>query len=81
MLDEVTGLQLRHRLSKFLLRVHNDGPVPRDRLFDRFTRNQQEPDALIAGLNDDLISAVEHHQRVIACIVLRRCVSCRGLFR
>jgi hypothetical protein len=26
MLDEVAGLQLRHRLSKFLLRVHNVGP-------------------------------------------------------
>src|SRR5215467_9879060 len=56
--DEVAGLQLRHRLSKFLLRIHNDGSVPGDRLFDRLTRDQQEPDALIAGLNDDLVSAV-----------------------
>jgi hypothetical protein len=81
MLDEVAGLQLRHRSSKFLLRVHDDGSVPGDRLFDRLTRNQQEPDARITGLNDDLISAVEQHQRVIACIVLCRCVSSRGLFR
>ena len=49
MLDEVAGLQLRHRLSKLLLRIHNDGSVPGDRLFDRLTRDQQEPDALVAG--------------------------------
>jgi hypothetical protein len=80
MLDEVAGLQFRHRLSKFLLRIHNDGSVPGDRLFDRLTRDQQEPDALIAGLNDDLVSAVEQHQGMIAYIVFCRCVSIRGLF-
>jgi hypothetical protein len=66
MLDEVAGLQLRPGLSKFLLRIHDDGSVPGDRLFDRLTRDQQEPDALIAGLNDDLVSAVEQHQGMIA---------------
>jgi hypothetical protein len=57
--DEVAGLQFRQRLAQLLLRVHDDGTIPRHRFFDRLTRDQQKADALITGLNDDLISAVE----------------------
>jgi hypothetical protein len=57
--DEGAGLQFRQRLAQLLLRVHDDGTIPRHRFFDRLTRDQQKADALITGLNDDLISAVE----------------------
>src|SRR6187551_1571281 len=68
--DEGPELQLAHRLPQFRLRVHHDRPVPRDWLLDGLTRNQQEPDPLIARLDDDLVSAVEEHERSIAKVIL-----------
>jgi len=35
MFDEVAGLQFRHRLAQLILRVHDDGTIPRHRFFDR----------------------------------------------
>ena len=46
--------------------VHHDRPVPRDRLFERPSRHEQEPDALVAGRHRDLVAAVEEHERSIA---------------
>src|SRR5437899_1024881 len=80
MFDEVTGLQLGHRLTQLLLRVHDDWAIPRYRFLDRLTRHQQEPDTLIAGLNGDFVSAVEKHQRVIAYLVLGLRVRIHGRF-
>ena len=51
MLDERAALQLVVRLLQFFSRVHHDGPVPGHGLFERLARHQQEPDALIAGLD------------------------------
>src|SRR5258705_280527 len=48
------------------LRVQNDRCVPSDRLLDRLARDQQEANPLVAGLNRDLIAAIEQHQRSIA---------------
>ena len=66
LLMKVPSAQLADGLLQLGLRVHDDGPVPGDRLLDRLARNQQEADALLAGLNRDLIAAVEQHQRPIA---------------
>lgn len=61
-LDELAGLQFVHGLTQFRLRVHHDRAVPSHRFFNRLTRDQQEPDPLIASLNHDFISSVEQYQ-------------------
>ena len=48
------------------LRVHHDRPVPGDRLLDRLARDQQEADALVAGLHDDFVAA-DRRARAIGC--------------
>src|SRR5512134_3908980 len=52
LLDEGAVLELTERLAQFRLRVHHDWPVPRHRLLDRLARHEQEPDALVSGLDD-----------------------------
>ena len=49
-----------------VLRVHHDRSIPGDRLLDRLSRDEQEPDALVAGLHDDFVAAVEQHERSVA---------------
>src|SRR5262249_7308130 len=45
---------------------HHDRAVPRDRLLDRLAGDQQKADALLAGLDGDLVAAVEQHKRAVA---------------
>src|ERR1700683_1166688 len=80
MFDEPASLQFGHCLAQLLLRVHYDRPVPGHRLFDRLPRHQQKTNPLVAGLNHDLVTAVEQHQRVIADIVTGLRVGIRGFF-
>jgi hypothetical protein len=72
MLNERAILQFVEGLLKFLLRVHHDGTVPRDRLFNRFSRNQQKPNPLGPGLHNNFIAAVEQHQGMIGRVVFWR---------
>ncbi len=64
--DERPVAQLGDGLLELGLRVHDDGPVPGDRLPDRPSRHQKEPDALLAGLDRHLIAAVEEDERTVA---------------
>ena len=65
-LDERSVAQLGNGLLKLSLRIHNDRPVPCDRLLDRLAGDQQESDAVLAGLHGDLVAAVEQHKRAVA---------------
>src|SRR5215471_10104841 len=71
MLNELAALQFCQSLSQFLLGVHDDRTVPGNRLLNRLARYQEKTDAFVAGLNDNLIAAIEEHERVIAGLVLR----------
>src|SRR5215475_4799318 len=64
--DERPVAQFGNRLLQLGLGVHHDRAIPRNRLLDRLARDQQEPDALLAGLDRDLVSAVEQHERAVA---------------
>src|SRR5262245_53812346 len=66
LLDERPVLQLAIRAPQFVLSVHHDRPVPRDRLLDRLAGDEQETDALLARLHGDLVARVEQHERAIA---------------
>ncbi len=50
----VPFFKLLERLAQLLLRVHDDGPVPGDRLLQRLAGDQQEADAVVAGLHGRL---------------------------
>src|SRR2546426_724630 len=69
MFDERSGLQFGYCLAQLFLRVHHDRAVPCNRLLDRLARYQKETDTLVAGLDSDLVAAVEEHQRGGAVIV------------
>src|SRR5262249_10552699 len=56
-------------LFEFGLRVHHDRPVPGDRLADWFAREEEETDALLAGLSGDLIATIEDDERAIASLL------------
>ena len=60
------------------LGVHHDRAVPRDRLFERLAGDEQETDAFRTGLHDDLVAAVEEHERVVFRVVLCRSVRIDG---
>src|SRR5262245_36773308 len=66
LLDERAVLKLEDRLPQLLLRVHHDRPVPGDRLLERLSRDQQEPDSLIPGLHHHLVTSIEQHERPVA---------------
>ena len=51
------------------LRIHHNGAVPRNWLFDRLARDQQEPNSFVSGLDGDLVPTIEQHQRVIPHVV------------
>ena len=57
--DEGAVLQLGDRLLQLGLSVHHDRPIPGDRFLDRLTRDKQKPDAFVAGLDRDFVTAVE----------------------
>src|SRR5581483_6448490 len=65
-LDEGAVAQLAHRLLQLGLGVHDDGAVPGHRLLDRLTGDEQEANALLAGLDRHLLAAVEEHERAVA---------------
>src|SRR5712691_3895758 len=61
-LQERALLELLERLPELRLGVHHDGAVPCHGLFQRFPRNQEEPDPVIPGLHRDLVALVEEHE-------------------
>src|SRR5579864_8864064 len=72
MLEKGSLLQFGERLLQLLLSVHHDRPIPRDRLFQRFSGDEQEPYAVVPGLHRDLVAAVEQDERAIVRLH-RRC--------
>ena len=73
-LDELAGLQLVHGLIQLGLGVHHDGAVPGDWLLERLAGDEQEADAFRAGLDDDLVAAVEQNERMVFRVVLCRSI-------
>lgn len=67
--DERPFAKLGDRLLQLLPGVHDDRPVPRNRLLERLAGNQQEPEPLVSRLNDHFVAAVEQDKRSVACIV------------
>ena len=57
--QECSSLKLIERLAKFPLSVHHDRAVPGHGFFQRLARNQQEPDAILPSMDDDLVAALE----------------------
>ena len=51
--------------SQLLLRVHHDWAVPGHWLLQRLSGDQQEADAIFAGLHGDFVAAVKQDQRAI----------------
>src|SRR5262249_51812442 len=70
--QEGPTLELLERLPKLLLRIHHDRPIPGYRLLDWFSRNEEEPDSVVAGLHLHLIAPVEEYERTIVCLRRRR---------
>src|SRR5207302_2384368 len=64
-LEECSFLEFVERLLELLLGVHHDGPVPGDRLLEGLARDEEEADSVGAGLDDDLVAAVEEHQGAV----------------
>src|SRR5207249_2033320 len=62
MLDERAVLELFDRLLDLLAAVHYDGTPPRNRLVERFPRNQEEPRRRVAGFHPDRVAIVEDDQ-------------------
>src|SRR5439155_27121663 len=65
LLDESTVLELGVRAPQLVLRVHDDGAVPRHRLLDRLPRHEQEPDTGVACLDRHRLPTVEQHERPV----------------
>src|SRR3954466_5893522 len=81
MFDEGSIAKLRNGLLQFGLRVHHDRAVPGDRLFERLARNQKKSDALVAGLDSDLLTGIEQNERTVAGhLAHKRCAIRRVLF-
>src|SRR5215475_488001 len=55
-LDEGAVVELGHRLLQLRLGVHHDRPIPGDRLLDGLARDEDKPDAVVAGLDRDLVA-------------------------
>src|SRR2546430_1837945 len=66
LLDERAFVQFGEGLLQLGLGVHHDRAIPGDRLLDRLARDQEEPDALLAGLDRHLVAAIEQHERAIS---------------
>src|SRR6516162_11136243 len=65
-LDEGAVVELGHCLLQLRLGVHHDRAIPGDRFLDGLARDEEKPDAVVAGLDRDLVAAVEEHQRAVA---------------
>src|SRR4029077_10685486 len=81
MFDERARMQFGYCLAKLFLCIHHDWAVPRNRLFDWLAGYQQETDSFATSLDDDLISAVKEHERVIVDVVDGRGVRINDLIR
>src|SRR5580704_16162803 len=64
--DEGAVAQLGKGLLQLGFGVHHNRAIPGDRLLDRLAGDQEEADALLAGLHGDFVAAVEQHQRAVA---------------
>src|SRR5690348_18345699 len=64
-LEESSHFQLVEGLPKLLLRVHHNGTVPGDGLFQRLAGNEQETDAVFACLNFYFIAAIKKNERAV----------------
>ena len=64
-LEKCAALEFLESLLKLLLRVHDNWPVPGHGLLQGLAGNQQETNAVIAGLNHHLIAPVKQDQRAI----------------
>ena len=62
--QKLSLFQLLEGLAQLLLCVHHDGAVPCHRLLQRFSRDQQKADAVIAGLHRDFVTTVEEVVRI-----------------
>ena len=60
------------RLLKLFLCVHDDWPIPGHPLPERLTRHQQEPNAVVSGLNYNLITGVEEDKGTVVSFRRRR---------
>ena len=64
-IEERPLAQFLERLAELLLRVHHDRAVPGDGLLERLSRDEKEPNPVVAGLHLDLVAAVEEHERAV----------------
>jgi len=64
-LEEVALVKFLESLAEFGLSVHDDRAIPGDRFFERLSGNEQEADAIIAGLDYEFIAAIEKDERTI----------------
>jgi hypothetical protein len=64
-LDEGSVAQFFVRALELGFGVHHDRSVPGHGLFERPARGQQEPDAVLSGLNGDLVAGIEQHERSV----------------
>jgi hypothetical protein len=60
--NEASAIEFGDGLANLFLRIHHDRAVPRNRFFDRFTRDEQEPNAFRASLDGDLVAAIEQDE-------------------
>src|SRR4029077_20409307 len=63
--QESSYLEFGECLLELLLRVHHDRSVPCDGLLKRLSRNQQEADSIISGLNRDFVALIEKDERAV----------------
>lgn len=57
-------------MAEFCLGVHDDRPVPRDRLLNWLAGDEQEADAFRSGLDLNLIAAIEQDQGMVRRVIL-----------
>src|SRR6266851_485143 len=84
-IDETMGSEVSKRfrecLPQLLLRIHYDWTVPCDRLFERLSRNQQEPDSVVARLHCNLVAPIKDYERAVVGLHGRRSVQPFHRFR
>ena len=64
-LDESARPQLGVGLPQLLFGVHHNWAAPRDRLLNRFARDEQKTDPVVARLHHYLIAPIEQHQKPV----------------
>ncbi len=65
LLEERAFLKFGECLSQLLLRIHHDGTVPRDGLFERLSRDQKKSDSIVPGLYGDFVATIKKYERSI----------------